>query len=80
MKRLITLSTLAVLTLGSAVQAGNTSSNSSSNSSSGVHTRVDTIVTDNGRGRTIYERRIVRERVPRGYRAMRRWRDVETDD
>jgi hypothetical protein len=80
MKRLLTLSALAALTLGSAAQAGNTSSNSSSNSSNGVHTRIDTIVTDNSRGRTIYERRIVRERVPRGHRAMRRWRDVEIDD
>jgi hypothetical protein len=81
MKCLLTLSTLTVvLALGSAVQAGNTSSNSSSNSSNGVHTRVDTIITDDGRGRTIYERRVVRERVPRGYRAMRRWRDMEIDD
>jgi hypothetical protein len=80
MKCLLAFSALAALTLGSAAQAGNTSSNSSSNSSNGIHTRVDTIVTDNGRGRTIYERRIVRERVPRGYREMRRWRDVDIDD
>ncbi|AZO76222.1 MULTISPECIES: hypothetical protein [unclassified Bosea (in: a-proteobacteria)] len=55
--------------------AGNTSSNSSSNSSNGVHTRVDTIIRDDDRGRRrIYERRIYRDE--RAWRAQRRyWRD-----
>jgi hypothetical protein len=63
-----------------AASAGNTSSNSSSNSSNGVHTRVDTIITDNGREERIYERRIVRERVPYGYRSKRHWQRAEDDD
>lgn len=80
MKCLLTLSTMMVLMIPPAVMAGNTSSNSSSNSSNGVHTRIDTIVTDNGRGRTVYERRIIRERVPYPYRSKRHWRSREDDD
>ena len=80
MIRLLAFSTLAVLTLGPLAQAGNTSSNSSSNSSNGVHTRVDTIITDDGRRRTMYERRTIRERVPYGYRLQRYRRGVEHDD
>lgn len=83
---IVALISTAVLT--PAALAGNTSSNSSSNSSNGVHTRVDTITTDDGRGRTMYERRsvridgdrgrpqmrgVVRERY--GDRGMRRWHD-----
>jgi hypothetical protein len=79
---------LTLLALTPVALADNTSSNSSSNSSNGVHTRVDTITTDDGRRRTIYERRsvridadrgrpymrsIVRERY--GHRTMRRWHD-----
>ncbi|HEY5794511.1 MAG TPA: hypothetical protein VIU82_05815 [Bosea sp. (in: a-proteobacteria)] len=55
--------------------AGNTSSNSSSNSSNGIHTRVDTVITDDDRGRrSYYERRIYRdERAPRERRRFRSW-------
>ena len=87
MKRLILL-IVTILALTPAALAGNTSSNSSSNSSNGVHTRVDTIITDDGRGRTIRERRSVRidagrgrptytirEREKYGHRTMRRWHD-----
>jgi hypothetical protein len=74
MKTLLAVATALMLTLSPAAQAGNTSSNSSSNSSGGVYTRVDTIVTDHGRGRTIYERRIVRQRAPASDRRWRRWR------
>ncbi|PVE23453.1 hypothetical protein DC522_15740 [Microvirga sp. KLBC 81] len=80
MKGLLALSSLFVLALTPVAQAGNTSSNSSSNSSNGVHTRVDTVITDDHRGRTIYERRIVRERVPEGYRSKRQWHRAEDDD
>ncbi|WP_065754836.1 hypothetical protein [Bradyrhizobium paxllaeri] len=88
MKRLFVALILTVLAPTTVALAGNTSSNSSSNSSNGVHTRVDTITADNGRGRTIYQRRnvridadrgrphmrsIVRERY--GHRTMRRWHD-----
>ncbi len=57
--------------------AGNTSSNSSSNSSNGVHTRVDTVITDDGRGRRRFEeRRSYRdERGGRERRRMRVWHD-----
>lgn len=57
--------------------AGNTSSNSSSNSSNGVHTRVDTVITDDGRGRRRYEeRRSYRdERGGWERRRIRAWRD-----
>lgn len=67
----IVLATLSV----SAAFAGNTSSNSSSNSSDGIHTRVDTIVSDDGRGRrSHYERRIYRdERGPRERKRYRNW-------
>ena len=59
----------------SAAQAGNTSSNSSSNSSNGVHTRVDTIISDDGRGRRFYERREYRGRIEEPRRSRRRARD-----
>ena len=58
----------------SAAQAGNTSSNSSSNSSNGVHTRVDTIISDDGRGRHYYERREYRGRIEEPRRSRRRTR------
>jgi hypothetical protein len=93
MKRLLVMLILTVV-LTPTSQAGNTSSNSSSNSSNGVHTRVDTIITDNGRGRTIYERRSVRIDADRGrptymrnsvrerygYRSMRGWHRDGDDD
>jgi hypothetical protein len=93
MKRLLVALTLTVVLTPMAL-AGNTSSNSSSNSSNGVHTRVDTITTDNGRGRTIYERRSVRIDADRGrsgyvrntirerygHRTMRRWHSADDDD
>jgi len=88
MKRLLAVLILTILALTPVALAGNTSSNSSSNSSNGVHTRVDTITTDDGRGRTIQERRSVRidagrgrptytirEREKYGHRTMRRWHD-----
>jgi hypothetical protein len=66
---------MGVTLLGlSAAEAGNTSSNSSSNSSNGVHTRVDTIISDDGRGRRTYERREYR-RIEEPRRARRRARD-----
>jgi hypothetical protein len=80
MKGLLALSSLMVLVLASSAQAGNTSSNSSSNSSNVIHTRVDTIITEDHRGRRIYERRTVRERVPYGYRSKRQWFRTEDDD
>jgi hypothetical protein len=96
MKRLFALSILIILALMPVALAGNTSSNSSSNSSNGVHTRVDTIVTDDDRGRTVYVRRSVRidrdrgrsiymretirERAPYGQRKMRRWHPADDDD
>jgi hypothetical protein len=61
MKRLFAIAT-AIVALTAPAVAGNTSSNSSSNSSNGVHTRVDTVVTDDGRGRRIVERRVYRSR------------------
>lgn len=86
--KLLAVLTLSISALTTVALAGNTSSNSSSNSSNGVHSRVDTIITDNGRGRTIRERRsvriddgrgrstyTVREREKYGHRAMRRWHD-----
>jgi hypothetical protein len=94
MKRLLVALILTVLAPTTVTLAGNTSSNSSSNSSNGVHTRVDTITTDNGRGRTIYERRSVRIDADRGrpgymrntvrerygHRPMRRWHPADDDD
>jgi len=94
MRRLLVALTLTVSSLTPAALAGSTSSNSSSNSSNGVHTRVDTITTDNGRGRTIYERRSVRIEADRrrppymretvreryGQRSMRRWHPADDDD
>jgi hypothetical protein len=87
MKRLL-VTLVATVVLTPAALAGNTSSNSSSNSSDGVHTRVDTITTDDGRGRTTYERRSIRVDSDRerpqmrstvreryGDRKMRRWHD-----
>jgi hypothetical protein len=76
----LALSTAAILTLISGAWAGNTSSNSSSNSSNGVHTRVDTIITDDGRRTRFYERRIVRERVPYRYRSKHQWHRTYEDD
>lgn len=86
--KLLAVLTLSISALTTVALAGNTSSNSSSNSSNGVHSRVDTVITDNGRGRTIRERRsiriddgrgrstyTVREREKYGHRAMRRWHD-----
>lgn len=72
--RPIALAALAMIAAGPAL-AGSTSSNSSSNSSNGVHTRVDTVIQEDDRGRRrVYERRIHRDerewRGPRGY-----WRD-----
>jgi hypothetical protein len=59
--------------------AGNTSSNSSSNSSNGVHTRVDTILREDGRGRRFYEeRRIYRDE--RGRSRLDRRRERDDDD
>lgn len=72
--RPLTLAFIALCAAGPAF-AGNTSSNSSSNSSNGVHTRVDTIIRDDDRGRRrVYKRRIYRDE--RQWRAPRRyWRD-----
>ena len=89
MKHLLAVLILTMPALTPVALAGNTSSNSSSNSSNGVHTRVDTIITDDGRGRTIHQRRSVRidagrggrpaytirEREKYGHRTMRRWHD-----
>ena len=80
MKRLLSLSALAGIVLATGAQAGNTSSNSSSNSSNGVHTRVDTIVTDDHRGRRIYERRVYRRDNPYVQRSLRQRRIIEDDD
>jgi hypothetical protein len=94
MKRVLVALVLTVLALTPVALAGNTSSNSSSNSSNGVHTRVDTITTHDGRGRTTYERRSVRIHADRGrpaymrntvrerydYRTMRRWHSADDDD
>jgi hypothetical protein len=79
-KHLLAFLMLAALALATPTQAGNTSSNSSSNSSNGVHTRVDTVITDDGRGRSVYERRVYRQRDRDSYRPMRRWQRVEDDD
>jgi hypothetical protein len=79
-KHLFTFSMLAALALATPSQAGNTSSNSSSNSSNGVHTRIDTVITDDGRGRSVYERRVYRQRDRDDYRSQRRWQRVEDDD
>jgi hypothetical protein len=71
----ITTSLVVISTLSAtAASAGNSSSNSSSNSSNGVHTRVDTIMRDDGRGRRVYEERIYRQRTdePRRYRSRAR--------
>lgn len=66
MKRLLVVWILTTLSLTPVALAGNTSSNSSSNSSNGVHTRVDTIITDDDHGQTIYMRRTVRNDRGRG--------------
>lgn len=73
--KIATASLLLAVLAATPVLAGNTSSNSSSNSSNGVHTRVDTIVTDDDRGRRgVFERRVYRdERGYREYRRYRRW-------
>ena len=93
MKRLLIASILTTFALTPVALAGNTSSNSSSNSSNGVHTRVDTITTDDGRGRTTHQRRSVRidadrgrptymrtEREKYGHRSMRRHLADDDDD
>lgn len=95
MKRLLVASILTTFALTPVALAGNTSSNSSSNSSNGVHTRVDTITTDDGRGRTTYQRRgmrldadrerptymrTFREREKYGHRSMRRHHADDDDD
>ena len=59
---------------------GSQSSNSSSNSSGGVHTRVDTYQTEDGRGRRTYERRIYRERIEGPPRRSQRYRGTWHDD
>ena len=91
MKRVLVALVFTVLATPLAL-AGNTSSNSSSNSSNGVHTRVDTITTDDGRGRTFYQRRSVRIDADRGrptykrygvregYGPVRRWHRDDDDD
>jgi hypothetical protein len=91
MKRLLVALILTVLAPTTVALAGNTSSNSSSNSSNGVHTRVDTITTDDRHGRRIYERRSVRIDADRGrpaymrntvrerYGPMRRWHRGDDD-
>jgi hypothetical protein len=79
-KHLFMASMLAALVLATPSQAGNTSSNSSSNSSDGVHTRVDTVITDDERGRHVYERRVYRSRDRDDERSRRRWQRVEDDD
>lgn len=80
MKYLFAVSILAGLALATPTHAGNTSSNSSSNSSKGVHTRVDTVITDDARGRSVYERRVYRQRDRNTHPSMRRWQRVEEDD
>ncbi|HEY8566223.1 MAG TPA: hypothetical protein VIL65_12030 [Beijerinckiaceae bacterium] len=70
---------LGLTVAASAALAGNTSSNSSSNSSNGVHTRVDTIVRDDDRGRRVYERRVYRDERP-SRRWERRGRPQDDDD
>ncbi|GJD94711.1 hypothetical protein [Methylobacterium iners] len=84
----LAFSGLALLTATTAL-AGNTSSNSSSNSSNGVHTRIDTLVRDDDRGRRFYERRYRRSEGYRGrdgyrergygYGPRRRSRDDDDD-
>jgi hypothetical protein len=71
---------LAALGLATPSQAGNTSSNSSSNSSDGIHTRVDTVITDDGWGRRVYEQRVYRSRDRDDERSRRRWQRVEDDN
>jgi hypothetical protein len=95
MKRPFALMTVVMLGLTCVALAGNSSSNSSSNSSNGVHTRVDTMVSDDGWGRSVYVRRSVRVDSSRGRslyerevfetepyrpRKMRRWHIVEDRD
>lgn len=75
MMRLAMTATLLAGLAAPPALAGNTSSNSSSNSSNGIHTRVDTVITDDDHGRRrYYERRIYRdERAPRERRRSRGW-------
>ncbi|QRM34389.1 hypothetical protein [Microvirga sp. VF16] len=80
MKYLLTFLMLVALSVATPSHAGNTSSNSSSNSSNGVHTRVDTVITDEGRGRTVYERRVYRQRERDDDRSKRRWPRGEDDN
>jgi hypothetical protein len=79
-KHLLMASMLVTLSIATPSQAGNTSSNSSSNSSDGVHTRVDTVITDDERGRRVYERRVYRQRERAEDRYKRRRQRVEDDD
>ena len=79
-KHLFIVPMLATLAIATPSQAGNTSSNSSSNSSNGVHTRVDTVITHDERGRRVYERRVYRSRDWDDERSWRRWQRVEDDD
>ncbi|WP_147022396.1 hypothetical protein [Microvirga aerophila] len=73
-------SMLVTLLIATPSQAGNTSSNSSSNPSNGVHTRVDTVITDAERGQRVYERRVYRYRDRDDDRSRRRWQRAEDDD
>lgn len=80
MKYLLMVSMLVDLSFATPGQAGNTSSNSSSNSSNGVHTRVDTVVTDDGWGRRVYERRVYHQRARDDDRPKHRGRRMGDDD
>jgi hypothetical protein len=80
MNPLFTVSMRAALALATPSQAGNTASNSSSNSSDGVRTRIDTVITDDGRERRIYERRVYRQHDWNDHRFKRRRSGVEDDD
>jgi hypothetical protein len=79
MKAFATSLVVSATIAASAASAGNTSSNSSSNSSNGIHTRVDTITRDDGRGRRYYEERIYRGRTDEPRRSRNRAR-VDFDD
>jgi hypothetical protein len=90
LKRILALTSLALLTTTLAL-AGNTSSNSSSNGSNGLHTRIDTLVSDDDRGRRWAERRYRRDGGYRGgkdgyrergdgYGPKRRSREPDDDD
>ncbi len=79
MNRLLCALAIGVSLAAVEASAGNTSSNSSSNSSNGIHTRVDTIVREDDRGRrSVYERRIYRDE--RRSRRVIRERFEDDDD